>query len=77
MERRAGADEGTSDLLNPMLEAIPPKPLPDKVDAPAETSACTSKPESVQQPGTVEALAAALQALTQADRTRLAAMLLD
>ncbi len=43
-------------------------------DSGACTAACTSKPETVQA-GTVEALAAALQALSPADRARLAALL--
>ena len=70
----------TDVLQHPKQEPTQPKPLLDKVDASAEpsacTSACTSKPETVQ-PGTVEALATALQALPPADRARLAALLLD
>jgi hypothetical protein len=55
---------------------MPPNPTPDKADTPTPSTACTSEGKNTQG-GIVEALAAALQALSPADGARLAAMLLN
>jgi hypothetical protein len=64
--------------LNPIQGPTQPNPLPHKVDAPSPppacTNACTSETGNANA-GTVEALAAALLALSPADRARLAALL--
>jgi hypothetical protein len=69
----------TSDLLNPIQGPAQPNPLPGKGDAPSPPSACTNActgEAGNANAGTVESLAAALLALSPADRARLAALLL-
>jgi hypothetical protein len=64
--------------LNPIQGPTQPNPLPHKGDAPGTLSACTNACTSEAgnaNTGTVEALAAALLALSPADRARLAALL--
>jgi len=68
----------TSDLLNPIQETTPPNPMSRMDDASSASFGCTTGCTSETKPehaGSLEQLAAALEALSPADRARLAAIL--
>jgi hypothetical protein len=68
----------TSDLLNPIQSGSLPNSLTEIVDASSLSAACTSactNGEKNNRPDNIEALAAALRALSAEERARLLALL--